>query len=119
MDESTHITNRDWTHPYYFLKKVSRPLLSAAGYAEVSEELMPDVFGSMYSVFSCNNRRIRLIWDGKDGWGYAQNYVEKETNESKDWQDIECFLTEGDIDGVPQNESKINEFCEAIKNAIR
>ena len=118
MDAASRMSDRDWTHPYYFLKKLAQPFLGSAGFTETSEELMPDVFGSAYSIFRCGNRKIRLIWDGKDGWGYAQDYARPEANQPGDWVDIECFLTEGDIDGLPQNDSKIEEFRSALSAAL-
>lgn len=112
------MSDRDWTHPYYFLKKLAQPILRNAGFSETSEELMPDVFGSALSIFSHGDRKIRLIWDGKDGWGYAQDYARPEPHHAGDWVDIDCFLTEGDIEGVPQNDSKIEDFRSVLSATL-
>jgi|SRR5215203_4718393 len=105
-------------HPYNIMKNIAKPILEKSGYQQASEEYQPDVFGSAYSVFECGAKKVRLIWDGKDGWGYAQVYFRNADNRPGDWQDIDCFLTEGDLESVPANEIKINEFREAVAEAL-
>lgn len=105
---------RDSNHPYYFLKKVSQTILIEAGYCEESEELMPQLFGSAITIFRSCDRKIRIIWDGKDGWGYAQDHASEPDRMGNYWVDIDRFLTEADIETVPQNDNKINEFRSSL-----
>ena len=105
-------------HPYILMKNIAEPILEKSAYQQISEECRPDVFGSAYSVFQRDSKKIRLIWDGKDGWGYAQAYVRPTVNQPGHWQDIDCFLIEDDLENVPKNESKIHEFRAAIEEAI-
>ena len=106
-------------HPYNIMKNIAEPILEQFGYQQVFEEYRPDVFGSAYSDFESRARKVRLIWDGKDGWGYAQVYLRSSDNELGDTQDIDCFLTEGDLESVPMNEAKINEFRIAVTDALK
>ncbi|MBK6724921.1 MAG: hypothetical protein KBF52_14970 [Pyrinomonadaceae bacterium] len=101
------------------MKNIAEPILTKSGYQQVSEEYRPDVFGSAYSDFKFGAKKVRLIWDGKDGWGYAQIYLRSAANQPGDWQDIDCFLTEGDLESVPVNEGKINEFRIAVSDALK
>ena len=55
-------------HEHQRIKNVLAPLLAAEGFIEVDENWRPDVFGSAYTTFSNGRRRVRLVWDGKDGW---------------------------------------------------
>ena len=105
-------------HPYNILKSIAEPILEKSSYRQVSEEYRPDIFGSAYSVFECGTKKVRLIWDGKDGWGYVQVYFRIADNQPGDWQDIDCFLTEGDLESVPMNKAKIDEFRVAIAHRI-
>ena len=99
-------------HPYHLMKEYLNPIFQKSGYGEISEELHPDIFGSAYSVFDNNRSRIRLVWDGKDGCGYAQIFNPKVRGE---WEDIACYLTEGDLGGELPNREKIDEICVAIE----
>ncbi|MEQ1643941.1 MAG: hypothetical protein ABL959_10895 [Pyrinomonadaceae bacterium] len=105
-------------HPYNIMKSIAEPILDDFGYQQVSEEYHPDVFGSAYSDFKSGANKVRLIWDGKDGWGYAQVYFRTADDQAGDWQDIDCFLTEGDLESVPANEAKIEEFRTAVADAL-
>ena len=105
-------------HPYNIMKNIAEPILEKSGFQQVSEEYRPDVFGSAYSDFEQGTKKVRLIWDGKDGWGYAQAYVRNADNQPDDWQDIKCFLTEGDLESIPMNNVKIDEFRKAVLEAI-
>ena len=102
-------------HPYYLMKDLLEPIFQKSGHKEISEELHPDVFGSAFSVFDNGRCKVRLIWDGKDGWGYAQT---SNQDAREVWQDISCFLTEGDLESVPQNQEKIEEFCAAVEKVV-
>jgi len=76
-------------HEYYLIKQALVPILNSAGFEESVEELRPDVFGSAYSVFVRNDTKLRIIWDGKDGWGYIQEHKDAE------WIDLPVFVKEG------------------------
>lgn len=105
-------------HAYNILKNIAEAILVKSAYRQVSEEYRPDVFGSAYSVFERGSSKVRLIWDGKDGWGYVQVYLRTSENKAGDWRDVDCFVTEGDLKSVPANEAKINEFRKAIADAL-
>ncbi|MCA1628241.1 MAG: hypothetical protein LC742_09800 [Acidobacteria bacterium] len=94
------------------MKESLNPIFQESGHREISEEIRPDVFGSAYSVFDNNRSRIRLVWDGKDGCGYAQIF---NPNVHGEWEDIPCYLTEGDLEGEPPNREKIEGFCVAVE----
>ncbi len=106
-------------HPYNLMKNIAEPILEKSGYQQVYEEYRPDVFGSAYSDFECGVKKVRLIWDGKDGWGYAQAYFRTADDQQGDWRDVDCFLTEGDLESDPINEAKINEFRVAVADALK
>lgn len=100
-------------HPYNLMKQLIEPVFKKSGHREIVEELHPDIFGSAYSVFDNDNCKIRLVWDGKDGCGFAQTF-DGDTRDK--WQDIPCYLTEGDLESVPQNQEKIKLFRIAVEN---
>lgn len=97
-------------HPYTMLKE----LLSEIGAELTSEDLRPDVFGSFTATYANHGRPIRLIWDGKDGWGFVQQHIS-----GGGWADATDFLTEGDLEGVPQNHAKIEQFRQAVAVLVR
>ena len=107
-----------YMHPYILMKNIAEPILEKSAYQQISEECRPDVFGSAYSVFQRDSKKIRLIWDGKDGWGYAQAYVRPTVNQPGHWQDIDCFLIEDDLENVPKNESKSTTFGLLLKKQL-
>ena len=96
-------------HPYTMLKKVLREL----GAEPASEDLRPDVFGSYMATYANGDSPIRLVWDGKDGWGFVQQH------RGGSWADVTDYLTEGDLEGVPQNQAKIAQFRQAVAALLR
>lgn len=78
------------------------------------EELRPDVFGSAYAVMSTGVRRLRIVWDGKDGEGSIQRPVGSENR----WEPIGCWLNEGDLESDPRNEQKIAEVADAVREYL-
>ena len=94
-------------HPYAFIEnKIVESMPSA--WQLSAEDLSVNYFGSYLCVFINGQREVRWVWDGKDGWGFVQEYI----NDS--WNDLPIFLTEGDIEGVPQNTSKIAQLLGSI-----
>jgi len=85
-------------HEYYIIKKEAVKVLSGAGYTEKREDIQPDCFGSIHTIFAKGNKKVRLVWDGKDGWGFAQ------VLDGAQWVDIKAY--------VPESREK--EFMENI-----
>jgi len=96
-------------HPYTTIKNEVVAALDNS-WSVTEEESHPDTFGSFFCVLTNGIVSIRLIWDGKDGWCYAQEM------KAEQWCDLPVFLTEMDIEGRPQNREKIAQFCASIKN---
>jgi hypothetical protein len=102
-------------HPYTAMKELVAPVFQRSKHQQVAEEVRPDVFGSAYSIFESPRSKLRLVWDGKDGCGYAQTFASAASDE---WFDIPCYLTEADLETVPPNREKIDAFLRAIENAV-
>ena len=71
-------------HELYSLKEVVDEVLLPSGYELLVEDLRPDVFGSYFAEYARGARRIRFVWDGRDGWGY----LETRTNGTDSWNAI-------------------------------
>jgi len=97
-------------HPYTMLKEMLRDM----GAELTTEDLRPDVFGSYVAMYAHGGRPIRLVWDGKDGWGGVQQYCSGE-----EWSNATDFLTEGDLEGVPPNLAKIDRFKQVVATLLR
>lgn len=97
-------------HPYTMLKD----LLRETGAELTSEDLHHDVFGSFTATYTNQGSPIRLIWDGKDGWGFVQQHVP-----GGGWVDASDFLTEGDLEGEPKNHAKIEQFRQVVAALLR
>ena len=97
-------------HPYTMLKE----MLDEMGAELTSEDLRPDVFGSYVATYANQAHPIRLVWDGKDGWGVVQQH-----RSGDDWADATDCLTEGDLESVPQNHAKIEQFRQVIATLLR
>lgn len=83
--------------------------------ARLSEEdLRPDHFGSYWSIYVHGENRARLVWDGKEGWGFLQRFSEP----NRQWEQVAPLVTESDIEGTPQNEIVLTQFRQAIKNLL-
>ena len=91
-----------------------KEVLREVGAELTSEDLRPDVFGSYTATYANGICPIRLVWDGKDGWGFVQQYLSGE-----EWVDVTEFLTEGDLESVPQNVAKIDRFRRAVATLLR
>lgn len=99
-------------HPYFFIKEVAQEILEPLGLVEVDKKLEPDVFGGAYSTFSDGKRNIQIIWDGKDGMGYARSF------QNKEWEDIRVYLTEEDMESQEMNEGKIADFRALLRKVV-
>lgn len=96
-------------HPFCILQEI----VVTAGGKLVRENLDADVFGSYWAIYMGNSRELRLVWDGKDGWGILQS---QRTPSS--WIDVEPIVVEGDVECTPSNESKIAAFRDAVERLI-
>jgi hypothetical protein len=88
-------------HPLTILQKIIENL----GASLVKYEFGSDGFGSGSAIYLLNSKYVRVIWDGKDGWGFLQH-----KSSSGLWVDASPTLDEGDLEGRPQNHIKIAEF---------
>jgi hypothetical protein len=79
----------------------------------VSERFDGQCFGSWIAIYEGRHGAFRLIWDGRDGWGFLQRQTGL-----NDWVDVEPFLTEGDIEGVPQNAQKLESFSRSVRALV-
>jgi len=51
-----------------------RDAIQKLGASVTEEHLHPEVFGSAYCIFEGENHsHIRLVWDGKEGYGFLQS----------------------------------------------
>ncbi len=99
-------------HPYRRLKAALSPVLVRAGLSEVSEEVRPDVFGSVHVTYSDGHFTLRLMWDGKDGIGFVQRGT------PDGWADVPAYVTEGDLEGAAVDEAKVTELRRAVERTI-
>lgn len=96
-------------HPFCILQEI----IVNAGGKLVEENFDADVFGSYWAIYMGNSTALRLVWDGKDGWGFVQS--PKALNL---WTDVEPIVVEGDLDGEPRNDIKIAAFQCAVERLI-
>ena len=110
LNSSFGLQKMNWKHPYNFIKSITEKILLPKGYVVDFEQLNPDVFGSAFCIFKKENEKsFRLVWDGKDGWGFIQ------VPEKRGWKDLSIFLTEGDIEGESINYQKVNDFMKVVE----
>lgn len=82
--------------------------------AKLSEEdLRPDHFGSYRSIYVRGENKARLVWDGKEGWGFLQR-----PDPGGKWGQVGPLVTEGDIEGKPQNEIILDQFRQSIRSVF-
>ena len=91
-------------HPLTMLQDIVESL----GVEMLEYDFRSDLFGSGFVVYSKHGQSVRIVWDGKDGWGFLQTLAPDGF-----WSDASPLLTEGDLEGVPQNHAKIAEFRQA------
>lgn len=97
-------------HEYYRIKESFLKMIIPLGFREDLENNDPDDFGSMYSEHSSGNHKLKLIWDGKDGVGYAQIYLNEQ------WEDIPSYIPESNESDFQQNlAALLNEIAKVIK----
>ena len=75
-------------HEYYLIKQEAVKVLSATGYTEVIEDVQPDHFGSIITTFINGDNQARLVWDGRDGRGFAQ------VLDNNNWVDVKAYVPE-------------------------
>lgn len=97
-------------HPFCILQEI----IVNAGGKLVKENFDADVFGSYWAIYMGNSRALRLVWDGRDGWGFVQSHEEALNS----WTDVEPFVVEGDLEGNPRNDLKIVFFQDAVERLI-
>ena len=85
------------------------PILAQMRMSEICEKLHPEAFGSGYSIFQNNSTKIRIIWDGKDSWGYIQFWNENS------WEDIPIYLTKLELENEKVINEKVNKMFVTIE----
>jgi hypothetical protein len=98
-------------HPYEWLKREMSEALIVAGFRQREEQLHPDHFGSAFIVFENQRWELRLVWDGKEGYGVIQRRLAKS---EVDWADIAEVLTEGDLEGAVIERTKVERWRDSI-----
>lgn len=96
-------------HPFCILQEI----IVNAGGKLVKENFDVDVFVSYWAIYMGNSRALRLVWDGKDGWGFVQS-----PDALNSWIDVEPIVVEGDLEGHPRNDFKIAFFQDAVERLI-
>jgi hypothetical protein len=96
-------------HEYYSIKQEAVKVLSTAGYSEESEDVQPDHFGSILTTFVNGDKKARLVWDGRDGWGFAQVLT------NNNWIDVEAFVPESNESEFMKNTQIL---CSALGKAL-
>ena len=67
-----------------------RELVCRAGATLLEEQEQADGFGSAYAVFlGSTGTSFRLIWDGKESYGFLQRQIS-----SEEWKDAGPFVRE-------------------------
>lgn len=74
---------------YQEMKSILAPVLEKAGLKQSEENIQPDVFGSAYSEYFGKGLAYRIVWDGKDGFGYIKSRKENE------WLDLKLSTLVG------------------------
>jgi hypothetical protein len=59
-------------HEYYRIKGAVWSVLEKVGFTIESENNQVDYYGSIRTIFVCNEKRVLLEWDGEEGFGYAE-----------------------------------------------
>lgn len=96
-------------HPFRILQEI----IVNAGGKLVKENFNADVFGSYWAIYMGHARALRLVWDGKDGWGFVQSH-----EAFNSWTEVEPIVVEGDLEGNPRNDLKIALFQDAVERLI-
>lgn len=94
-------------HEYFKIKEAIEPILSAQGFTEESENIRPDVFGSIVSIFTRADERVRVVWDGKDGVGIFQ--IE---DASDSWRDLLPYIPES-------TEAEMGQAIQELADRVR
>ena len=92
-----------------------RPILTSSGYVDTSSESRPDAFGSQLSVYTSPEARLRLTWDGKEGFFVLE--CDRLPNESTPGPWIDLTLQR--FDPREGDDRWVGELCEDISAALR
>lgn len=99
-------------HPFTILQSKIQEVLPP-GVHLVSDVFDERNFGSRIAIYEGSRGGFRLVWDARDGWGFLQR-----RNREEAWFDVEPFVTEGDIEGIPQNFKKLASFEKVMRQLI-
>ena len=75
------------------------PVLYKHGLSVAAECHYPEAFGSAYVEYTRRNLRLRLMWDGRDRWLWAQ-YVRPEGNAHAPSESYLALETELPVEGA-------------------
>lgn len=88
---------------------VIRDAIKELGAPVTEEHLHPEAFGSAYCVFEGENHsHFRLVWDGKDGYGFLQS-----AKSAGLWEDIGPYVS-----GTSSQNSKLAELLSIAKGLL-
>lgn len=87
-----------------------KEILLDGGLTVVQEQRHPEAFGSAWAVFEARGRKVRLVWDGKDGWGFVQT----EGADPGEWIDHGPRVTRDDLASA-RGSSGVAAFRAAVR----
>lgn len=94
-------------HEYYLIKQEAQRILFDAGFVEESRDNRPDWYGSIHTIFAKGGQKVRLVWNGKDGFGVAQIL------HGTQWVDIEAYVPE-----TSEFLENVDKLCKALEKAL-
>ncbi|MBF7074607.1 hypothetical protein ISG33_14470 [Glaciecola sp. MH2013] len=93
-------------HEYFELKEQIVNLLTRNGFDETHPHTNSDVYGSMYCVYSKNDERFMIEWDGEEGFGNVQRWLG-----DNQWEILKPLIVESSREAF---DSQINALLKVI-----
>lgn len=88
---------------------VIRDAIKELGASVTEEHLHPEAFVSTYCIFEgANHSHFRLVWDGKEGYGFLQS-----AKSADFWEDIGPYVS-----GTSSQNSKFAELLSIAKGLL-
>jgi hypothetical protein len=96
-------------------RSVLERALDAAGFTLSQEWYGPQSFGSTYADYRNGHRRVKLLWDGKDGFLILLGaYVTARIPEPREWQPLLTQSSPLSLRPGPEADAWINAMADAL-----
>ncbi|EHK6028777.1 hypothetical protein IO699_004987 [Vibrio parahaemolyticus] len=95
---------------YHKIKNEVSNILIPLGLSESKSDTETDMYGSVYCIYSCGEKRVMIEWNGEEGFGSVSLW-----QGNNNWVSLEPIVLEGSESEFTQS---LEELCKVVREQL-